>query len=130
MTTRRQVLGYLAASTLVLPVSAIASRGRGFTSSAFEAAQTAGKPILIHVAATWCEICHAQKEVIEKLEGEEAFRVYSIYTVDFDSQKDVMRSFNASERSTLIVFKGKKEVGRLVGDTSEAAIRALLEKGI
>ena len=68
--------------------------------------------------------------MIEHLEGEEKFRVYSIYTVDFDSQKDVMRTFSASERSTLIVFQGQKEVGRLVGDTSEAAIRALLEKGI
>ena len=130
MTTRRQVLVYLAAASLLIPASAIALEEGAFTASAFEVAQNEGKPILIHVSATWCETCLAQKEILEKLEAEEAFRVYSVYTVDFDTQKDAMRTFNAPSRSTLIVFKGKDEVGRLVGDTSEEAIRALLEKGI
>ena len=130
MISRRQMLASLAFAAMVLPGTAAALEEAAFTPSAFQAAQQEGKPIVVHVSATWCETCHAQKEVFEKLEEEEKFRVFSFYTVDFDTQKDVMRTFNAPSRSTIIVFKGNEEVGRLVGDTSEEAIRSLLEKGI
>jgi thioredoxin 1 len=129
MTDRRTFLALLAAAALT-PLSASAFEEGPFASEAFAAAQTAGKPIVIHVAAEWCETCHAQRAVLEELEGEPAFAAYALYTVDYDTQKDVMRTFNASQRSTLIVFKGDEEVGRLVGDTSEESIRALLELGI
>jgi len=48
--------------------------------------------------------------------------------VDYDRQKDLMKQCGARDRSTLIVFKGAKETGRLYGDTDYKAIRALLDK--
>lgn len=131
MLNRRQLIAAITATTVTLPIlPALALEEGKFERAKFEAAQAAGKPILLHVTAPWCETCRAQKEVIEELEGDPKFRVYSIYTIDFDSEKDVMRSFGATSRSTLIVFKGKDEMGRLVGDTSEESIRALMEKGL
>ena len=50
--------------------------------------------------------------------------------VDFDTQKDVMKRFGATDRSTLIMFRGNKEVGRLYGVTGEKEIQALLDKGL
>lgn len=50
--------------------------------------------------------------------------------VDYDTQKDVMRRFGASDRSTLIMFRGKKEVGRLFGETGDKEIKALIDKGL
>ena len=47
-----------------------------------------------------------------------------------NSQKDVLRRFNVQRQSTLIVFKGKQEAGRSVGDTNAASIEALLAKGL
>lgn len=132
MLNRRQLLATVAgAATLALsgPAALALEEGK-FERARFDAAQAAGKPILLHVSATWCETCHAQKEVIEELEGDPKFRVYSIYTIDFDTEKDVMRSFGATSRSTLIVFKGTTEMGRLVGDTREESIKALMEKGL
>ena len=38
--------------------------------------------------------------------------------------------FNVQRQSTLIVFKGKQEAGRSVGDTNAASIEALLAKGL
>lgn len=52
-----------------------------------------------------------------------------IFRVDYDSQKDVMRRFKATDRSTLIVFKGSTETGRLHAVTDAREIRALLDKG-
>ena len=101
-----------------------------FKNSDFETAQAAGKSILLHIAATWCETCQAQRVVLDKLEKDTAFKDYVIITIDFDTQKDVMRNFKANSRSTLIVFKGKTEMGRMVAITKPAAIKALLEKAL
>lgn len=130
MLNRRQLFAFVAATTVALSAPALALEEGKFERTKFEAAQSAGKPILLHVSAEWCETCHAQKKVIEELEADPKFRVYSIYTIDFDSEKDVMRSFDATSRSTLIVFKGTTEMGRLVGDTKEESIKALMEKGL
>ena len=39
-----------------------------------------------------------------------------------------MRGLKAQMQSTLITFKGEKEVGRSVGDTRRQSIEALLNK--
>lgn len=53
-----------------------------------------------------------------------------MFSVDFDSQKDVRRALDAHWQSTLIVFKGKQEKGRSVGETNPAKIEELLEKSL
>ena len=50
--------------------------------------------------------------------------------VDYDTQKDLMKQFGARSRSTLIMFKGAKEVGRVIGTTDEKAIQSLLDKAL
>lgn len=124
---------------LSLAVAAVATTGLQafaatdlplFKKPDFDAAQSAEKSILLHIAATWCETCQAQRAVLDGLEKEPAFKDYVIITIDFDTQKDVMRSFKANSRSTLIVFKGSTEMGRMVAITKPAAIKALLEKAL
>ena len=41
-----------------------------------------------------------------------------------------MRTLNARDRSTIIVFKGGNEVARSTADTNPSSIEALLDKGI
>jgi thiol-disulfide isomerase/thioredoxin len=94
-----------------------------FTQQAFEAAQKAGKPILVHITATWCPTCKAQKPILGELTAEPKFKDMAVFDVDFDSQKSVVRAFKAQAQSTLITFKGDKEVGRSVGDTNRDAAR-------
>jgi len=122
-------LSLAAFSTTPLPAFA-ATEVPHFDKAGFEAAQAEGKSILLHIAAPWCETCQAQRVVLDKLEKDPTFKDYVVITIDFDTQKDVMRSFKANSRSTLIVFKGKTEVGRLVAVTKPAAIKALLEKAL
>ncbi len=110
-------------------ISAFASES-AFTQQAFEAAQKAGKPILVHITATWCLTCRAQKPILSELRAEPKFKNIAVFDVDFDSQKDVVRAFGAQMQSTLITFKGSKEVGRSVGDTDAGSIASLLNKSI
>jgi thiol-disulfide isomerase/thioredoxin len=101
-----------------------------FTQQAFEAAQKAGKPILVHITATWGPTCKAQKPILNELTGEPQFKDMAVFDVDFDSQKAIVRAFHAQAQSTLITFKGEAEVGRSVGDTNAASIAALLGKAV
>ena len=111
-------------------VSAWAAERRSFVPQEFAAAQAAGKSILVEIHAPWCPTCKAQQPILNKLEAEEKFKDLQVFRVDFDSQKEAVKSFKATTQSTLIVFKGDKERGRSVGDTSAASIAALLDKAL
>ena len=130
MNRRHALISLASVSLALLPVSAQAKTDTAFEQAAFDEAQASGKPILLHVFANWCETCHAQRAALDKLEADAAFANYVVFAIDFDTQKDVMLSFGATSRSTLIAFKGKTEVGRLVGDTKLAKIKALMSKGL
>ncbi len=107
-------------------VTARAEVGTPFTPAAFEAAQKAGKPILIDVFAPWCPVCRAQAPTLAALPAVPEFKDLTVFSVDFDTQKDVLRSLGVQKQSTLIVFAGSKETGRTVGDTDPQSIRALV----
>lgn len=121
----------LFAAALVLSVSsAHAAAPQTFTPQTFEELSRAGKPMVVHVFATWCPVCKAQKPVIESLSTQASYKDVTILNVDFDVDKASLKRFNVSSQSTLIAFKGGKEAGRTVGDASPAGIEGLFKKAI
>jgi thioredoxin 1 len=129
MLNRRHLLGALA-MTLALGSVAAAADKKPFDQSAFDAAQAAGKPILVEISASWCPICKAQAPILARLRSDPRFKELVSFDIDFDSQKGLLRKFNVQKQSTLIVFKGKQETGRSTGDTNAESIEALLGKSI
>jgi len=101
-----------------------------YTQSAFDQLQQQGLPILISIHADWCPTCRAQAPIVAKLLKQSEYQHINALRVDFDQQKAVVKAFKANTQSTLIVFKGGKEVGRSIGDTSEAGIAGLLKKAL
>ena len=130
MLNRRHLLGALTMSAALSLASIAAAMDKPFNQAAFEAAQAAGKPILIEVSAPWCPICKAQAPILARLRSDPRFKELVSFDIDFDSQKDLLRKFNVQKQSTLIVFKGKQETGRSTGDTNAGSIEALLGKSI
>lgn len=131
MTSRRQV--FVLAATLLaggLPGAGRAAEPVAFDPGAFAAAQEAGRPILVQISAPWCPICRAQKPVLATFAAEPRFKDLAIFTIDFDSQRDLVRRFGAQMQSTLIVYKGGTEVARSVGETQAEWIEPLLEKAL
>ena len=124
----------LVASTPVVMVRIAAAatfpEERPFDQTAFDAAQKTGKPILVHVTASWCTICAAQKPIVDRLLAEPKFKGLDTFNVDFDTQKKLLHEFGVRMQSTLIVFKGKTEEGRSSGETDPKAIEALLAKAV
>lgn len=104
--------------------------GARFTADAFQAAQKAGKPILVEIYAAWCPTCQVQRPIIEELVMSERFKEVVYLVVEYDRQKDVLRTLNAQKQATLIMFKGNAEVGRSIGDTNRASIERLLASAI
>ena len=114
---------------VMLCVAAYAARAgepQPYDPQAFAIAQAAGKPILVDVHASWCPICAKQRPILASLERTPELSDLVVFDVDFDSQKDIVRQFGAQQQSTLIVFKGKSERGRSIGERDLSAIKALL----
>jgi thioredoxin 1 len=127
---RRRILlsGLLAGTALAAAAPALAATEAKFDAAAFAAAQQAGKPILVEVHAPWCPTCTKQKPILGKLGAEPANKDLVRFVVDFDSQKDVLATLDVRMQSTLIAFRGKQEMGRSVGVTDAAQIKALVDK--
>ena len=131
MPNRRRILAAFAAvATLAVAPIASAAENKPFNQRAFDAAQAAGKPILVEVSAPWCPVCKAQAPILARLRNDARFKDLVSFNVDFDSQKDLLRTFNVQKQSTLIVFKGKREAGRSTGDTNAASIEGLLARAL
>jgi thioredoxin 1 len=116
----------IAAASLAA-VPAHAAEWKPFTPAALAEAQKAGKPILVHIFAAWCPVCRAQKPIIEEFAAEPQYKNLVVLDVDFDTQKGDVRALGAQSQSTLIAYKGDKEVGRSVGDTNANSIAEMLQ---
>ncbi len=75
-------------------------------------------------------MCKAQKAVFDKLAANPKFKDLVVYEVDFDSRKDVLRDLNVKMQSTLISYKGAKEVARSSGETNADKIEDQLNKSL
>lgn len=104
--------------------------GTPFDRTVFDQARSSGKQILVMIHADWCPTCRAQAGIIDKLAKTDEFKNFTILRVDFDNQEDVVKSFHVNQQSTLILFKGKQEISRSLGDTNETSIATLLRKAL
>ena len=58
------------------------------------------------------------------------FKDVITFNIDFDAQKDLVRKFGATMQSTLIVYKGDRELARSTGETRSEAIASLLNGAV
>lgn len=124
---RRQVLtAALAGAALMLASAAQAAEQRPFDRAAFEAAQAAGRPILVDVYADWCPTCRAQAPAVAAAIGGAQYRQLVVFKLNFDKQKADWRQMGVQRQSTLIAFNGRRETGRVVGETDPTAIAQLI----
>jgi thioredoxin 1 len=94
---------------------------------AFDVAQKSGKPILVFVEASWCPTCAKERPILQQLYGTPEFTHLQVFDVDFDTSKPLLRQLGVQMQSTLIVYHGAKETGRITGATDPAVIKRLLE---
>jgi len=110
----------------IVAMPALARAGQPFDAKAFQASQAAGKSILVYVTAPWCPTCKQQRPIVQEIEKQHPDLV--VYDIDFNTAKDALRQFRVAHQSTLIAFKGAKEVARSTGETDPAPLHALVAK--
>jgi len=110
---------------IVAAAPAVAAPIQPFTTAALQAAQRAGQPVLVDVHADWCPTCRRQAPTISELARDPAFARLVILKLDFDKQVTERNALAARKQSTLIAFKGRKEVARATGIVDRNQIRTL-----
>jgi thiol-disulfide isomerase/thioredoxin len=98
-----------------------------YTRAAAQSAIQSGKPVVLEIYASWCPVCMMQASSIDAIKDKPNYKNVSFFRVDYDAQKDVVEQLKAP-RSTLIVYRGGKEVGRESWGPSQEDIAKVMMK--
>lgn len=81
--------------------------------------------VLVDFSATWCGPCKMQKPVLEELEDEVDFDIYS---VDVDDNPTLAGKYNVNAVPSMMLFKGGVLKNTLVGFQAKEVILEEVEK--
>ena len=105
-----------------------------FNKELFDKAQSQGKIVIVSSWIKYCTSCASQMKVLNtaKKNGELSdIKFDNIEYFAFDvTDKDISNFFNVQYQTTLLIFKGNKEVYRSIGETSEKLIYEALKDSI
>jgi thiol-disulfide isomerase/thioredoxin len=119
----------VAVSLGVAAVAAFAGE-RSFEQAAFDKALAEGKPVVVDFAASWCPTCKEQKPIVQGLLKDAKRKPLTVFVADFDKEEALKKQLKVTMQSTLVAFKGGKEVARSTGQTDKAELAALLDKAL
>ena len=72
--------------------------------------------------------CKKQGKIL--LDAKEQFKNVVFLTYQQGKHKDIAQTLKINFRSTIVIFKGKKEIARLVGQTDKEQIFSAIKKGV
>lgn len=87
------------------------------------------KPVLVDFWAEWCSQCKRIAPMLEEIAADYADRL-TVVTVDVDSNPACMQDHAVLSLPTLLLFQGGREVKRIVGARTKAALGADLESAL
>ncbi len=119
------VLGLAAASA----VSAHAD-WQSFDQKAFDNAVSSGRSVVLDFHADWCPTCRVQAPILADLIKSETAMTKGLvaFKANYDVETMLKKQFGVQKQSTIIVFKGGKEVARSTGVTDREALAELIAK--
>lgn len=129
------VLTGIGAVSTALPIPAMAGmKTTAYTPGLVDKLLAEGKTVFVDFATDWCTTCRAQERTISALRAAhpEYDESMAFVRVDWDvyARDELSVRLNIPRRSTLVVLSGTQEIGRIVAGTSEADIKALMDKGV
>ena len=117
MISRRSLFPLLAGVAALGTSSANAVEMQSYDSATAQKLIASGAPVIVHVYAPWCLQCRAQASILNGVQSNPALAKVAFFRVDYDAQKDVVQTLDVP-RSTLIAYKGGKEVSRMSWGTA------------
>ena len=105
-----------------------------FNKDLFTKAQSEGKVVIISSWIKYCSSCASQMKLLKnaKKEGKlQDIKFDNIEYFAFDvTNKEIADLFGVQYQTTLLIFKGNKEVYRSIGETTEDLIYEALKASI
>jgi len=133
MLTRRQTL-IAAGAFALMPMARAAQAMIDYTPGLVTERLAAGETVFVDFSAEWCSTCRAQERVITALRAANPAydAAMTFVKVDWDAHGtgDLSTSLAIPRRSTLVLLRGDQELGRIVAQTAEGDIRALMDLGV
>jgi len=117
--------------TLFLFVSLSANaveKKTNFSTEIFEKAKDSGKTVVINSYEVWCGTCSEQTKILNQAEKE--FKDIVFLSYEQSKNKEIAQKLNIKYWTTIVVYKGNKEVARVVGQTDKETIYSAIQKGI
>ncbi len=122
MHIRSLVAGIAFSTTLNL---AYALDIRPYSETEFSQLRKTGQIVALHFHAPWCVVCEAQSRMFEDWKDDPDVPGV-LLVVDYDKEKSLRQKMRVRMQSTVIVFKGRKEKSRVVGDSRPDSLMAAL----
>tara|TARA_B100000475_G_C14957890_1_gene298623 strand:- start:293 stop:682 length:390 start_codon:yes stop_codon:yes gene_type:complete len=105
-----------------------------FNKELFDKAQSDGKIVVVSSWIKYCSSCAGQMKILQKAKTKGKLldiRFDNIEYFSFDvTKKEISDLFDVQYQTTLIIFKGNKEVYRSIGETTEDLIYEALKTSI
>lgn len=112
----------------VLSFSAVAADGAHvYDKNAFNKAQAENKMIVVDIYKDGCGTCAKQKPTLD--EARVKYPDATFFRVDFANDKEAVKRFKAVKQSTIIVYKGEQEKGRVLGETDRDKLLNMISLG-
>lgn len=129
---RRTFIG-LAAATAAMPFAAKAQI-LDYTPGLVQDRLAKGETVFLDFTATWCSTCRSQGRTIRALKDANPAYGEAVTFIDVDwdqyGRSELAQSLKIPRRSTLVVLKGDQELGRIVAQTGQAQIQALMDTAL
>ena len=116
-----------------LNVSAI-EKETTFKKNLFEQAQSEGKIVIVSSWIKYCSSCASQMKVLKEAKKKGKLSDINFDNIEYFSfdvtDKEISNLLNIQYQTTLLIFKGNKEVYRSIGETTEGLIYEALKASI
>jgi thioredoxin 1 len=113
---------------LAVPAAGQSVDKQRFSPERFKELQAAGEVVVLDVFADWCPTCAKQQELLAEFRKAHPDVRLHVLEIDFDTDKNWVREFRAPRQSTLIVYKGERQVWFSVAETRRDVIFEALQK--
>ena len=99
-----------------------------FSIETLEKAKTTGKTIVINSYEIWCGTCSKQTKILDQAEKE--FNEVVFFSYEQSKNKDIAKKLKIKHWTTIVVYRGGKEITRIIGQTDKETIYSAIKKGI